>query len=264
MTQPAAISSATLSTGPSIHLEGSFAFSTGPLFEGVSLRLGGGEWNCLLGPSGVGKSTILRLILGLQTDGHFEGEITADDGTALTNRVSYMAQSDLLLPWLNVLENTCLGARLRGQAPDTERARSLLHRVGLGAHLDKRPASLSGGMRQRAALARTLMEDRDIVLLDEPFSALDAGTRADMQELAAKALWGKTVLLVTHDPAEAARLAHQIILLSAGGSTTWATPASSPIRDIHAPDTISCQAALLDHLRTRTAISEQTPREGAR
>jgi putative hydroxymethylpyrimidine transport system ATP-binding protein len=263
MTHPAVKSSATLSTGPSIHFEGSFTFSTGPLFEDISLRLCGREWNCLLGPSGVGKSTILRLILGLQTDGHFDGEITADDGAALTNRVSYMAQSDLLLPWLNVLENTCLGARLRGQTPDIERARSLLDRVGLGAHLDKRPASLSGGMRQRAALARTLMEDRDIVLLDEPFSALDAGTRADMQELAAKALWGKTVLLVTHDPAEAARLAHQIILLSAGGATTWPTPASPPIRDIHAPDTISCQAALLDHLRAGTAITNQTPPEDA-
>jgi putative hydroxymethylpyrimidine transport system ATP-binding protein len=201
--------------------------------------------------------------LGLQTDGHFDGEINAADGVALNNHVSYMAQSDLLLPWLNVLENTCLGARLRGQTPDIERASSLLHRVGLGAHLDKRPASLSGGMRQRAALARTLMEDRDIVLLDEPFSALDAGTRADMQELAAKALWGKTVLLVTHDPAEATRLAHQIILLSAGGAATWPTPASPPIRDIHAPDTISCQAALLDHLRASNAINDQRPQEDA-
>jgi putative hydroxymethylpyrimidine transport system ATP-binding protein len=105
------------------------------------------------------------------------------------------------------------------------------------------------------------MENREIVLLDEPFSALDAGTRADMQELAAKVLWGKTVLLVTHDPAEAVRLAHQIILLSSGGVTTWPIPASPPIRDIHAPDTISCQAALLDHLRTGTAISEQAPQE---
>jgi putative hydroxymethylpyrimidine transport system ATP-binding protein len=104
-------------------------------------------------------------------------------------------------------------------------------------------------MRQRAALARTLCEDRPVVLLDEPFSALDAGTRADMQDLAAQALAGRTVLLVTHDPAEAARLAHQIVLLSPQGTAVWPTPPQSPPRAIDAPDTIASQSRLLAHLR---------------
>ncbi len=129
---------------------------------------------------------LLRLIADLTVAGGFEGKITASDGAAIAGRVSFMAQSDHLLPWLSVLENTVLGARLRGQTPDMERAKHLLARVGLSNHFHKKPNMLSGGIRQRTALARTLMEDRPIALLDEPFSALDASTRADMQERAAE------------------------------------------------------------------------------
>lgn len=208
------------------------------------------RWTCLLGPSGVGKSTVLRLILGLETGGAFDGKISADDGGELAARVSYMAQSDLLMPWLSVMDNVMIGARLRGEMPDTARAERLLVRVGLSAHADKKPAALSGGMRQRAALARTLMEDRPVVLLDEPFSALDASTRADMQELAAEVLHGKTVLLVTHDPAEAARLGHQILLMSPQGLSDWPAPESPPIRALDDPGVLACQSALMTHLRS--------------
>ena len=161
-----------------------------------------------------------------------------------------MAQSDLLLPWLSVLENIMLGARLRGRQPDRVRALSLLENVGLAAYENEKPAALSGGMRQRAALARTLMEDRPVALLDEPFSALDAATRSEMQDLSAQMLVGRTVVMVTHDPSEAVRLGHQIIVLTSEGTNLWETPVTSPLRDQYAPETIKCQAALLSYLRT--------------
>jgi len=234
---------------PAIHVRGSYHLDGVRLFGPVDLTLPSGQWTCVLGRSGVGKSTLLRLIAGLVPAGEFDGEVAASDGTALVNSFSVMAQSDLLLPWLSVLENTVIGARLRGQHPDLERAEKMLTRVGLAGHLYKKPKALSGGMRQRTALARTLVENRPIVLLDEPFSALDASTRADMQELAAEVLAEKTVLLVTHDPAEAVRLGHQIIVLTPDAAQTWATPDTPPIRNPFEPETVACQAGLLAHLR---------------
>lgn len=233
---------------PGIRLTGQQYIGEYRLFD-ADLELPAGQWTCLLGPSGVGKSTILRLILGLDTGGYFDGKISTTDGLSLTDRISYMAQSDLLLPWLSVIDNICIGARLRGDSPDWNRAKSLVSRVGLSGHTDKKPNMLSGGMRQRAALARTLYEDRSIVFLDEPFSALDAATRADMQELAAELLVGKTVLLVTHDPAEAARLAHRITLMSPQEMKDWPVPATPALRDINAPETLNCQGRLLSYLR---------------
>tara|TARA_R110002049_G_scaffold188402_2_gene356817 strand:- start:28702 stop:29433 length:732 start_codon:yes stop_codon:yes gene_type:complete len=237
---------------PGITLKGQFWLGLEPLFQ-ADIDLPAGQWTCLLGRSGVGKSTILRLILDLQTGGRFDGSIVATDGQPLAARMSYMAQSDLLLPWLSVLENVCIGARLRGEAPDWPRAERLLLRVGLADHIAKTPNMLSGGMRQRAALARTLFEDRPVVLLDEPFSALDAGTRADMQELAAEVLHDRTVLLVTHDPAEASRLAHQIIVMTANETRLWPAPATPALRAINDPATLDCQARLLTHLRGMAA-----------
>ena len=236
-------------TAPALRVSGQYEIAGRRLFAPIDLTLPASQWTCVLGRSGVGKSTLLRLIAGLETAGRFTGTITASDGETLEGRVSLMAQSDLLLPWLTVLENAVLGARLRGQDPDMTRAKDLLERVGLAAYRDKKPAALSGGMRQRTALARTLMEDREVVLLDEPFSALDAGTRADMQDLAAHMLHGKTVLLVTHDPAEAVRLGHQIVVLTPQGLQPWVTPDTPPIRDQFALETTSCQAGLLAHLR---------------
>ncbi len=238
-----------MTQAPSIHLCGACHIDGIRLFSSIDLTLAAGQWTCLLGRSGVGKSTLLRLIAGSAGAGDFTGRIATSDGLPLAGRVSVMAQSDMLLPWLSVLENTVLGARLRGQTPDLHKARDLLACVGLSDHAGKTPQALSGGMRQRTALARTLMEDRPVVLLDEPFSALDAGTRADMQDLAARLLKDKTILLVTHDPAEAVRLGHQIIVLSPEAAQPWALPALSPVRDQYAPDTVACQAALLAHLR---------------
>ena len=233
---------------PGIVLKGEHRIGGRILFE-TNLHIPGGKWTCLLGRSGAGKSTILRLILGLETGGVFTGSFKATDQVPLANRISYMAQADLLLPWLSIVENVYIGGRLRGETPNKLLAMDLLCRVGLADQADKKPNTLSGGMRQRVALARTLFENRPIVFLDEPFSALDAGTRADMQELAAEVLYGRTVLLVTHDPAEAARLAHQITILSANETQNWPVPETNALRAINAPETLTCQAELLSFLR---------------
>lgn len=234
---------------PGVHLEGTARIADRTLFGPLKIELPPAAWTCLLGASGVGKSTVLRLLADLPTGVAFDGRIAASDGRPLAGRVAYMAQSDLLLPWRDLLGNVALGASLRGEAPDFDRARALIARVGLADRLSSRPSALSGGERQRAALARTLMEDRPVVLLDEPFSALDARTRAEMQELAAELLAGRTVLLVTHDPAEAARLGQSILLMTPSGVLLAEAPAGDPARPWDAPETLAAQARLLALLR---------------
>jgi len=234
---------------PGIAWSGLTTINGATLFGPLTLEIGAGQWTCLLGSSGVGKSTILRLIAGLTTGVAFDGTIVSDDAQPLAGRVAFMAQDDLLLPWLDVLGNVTLGARLRGTQRDVARARDVITRVGLAAHIHKRPHEMSSGQRQRVALARTLMEDRPVILLDEPFSALDARTRADMQELATRVLNGRTVLLVTHDPGEAARLGHVVVVLSAGGLRHMDVPPTPPIRPVDDPDTLVCQGALYRVLR---------------
>ena len=209
------------------------------VFQDLTLTLQGGEITCLLGPSGVGKSSLLRLIAGLGAKGA-SGQVSAGDGRPLTGRVAFMDQRDLLLPWLDVLANVTLGQLLRGEPVERARAEALLDAVGLQGQAARRPAALSGGMRQRAALARTLMEDRPFVLMDEPFARLDALTRAKVQDLAAKLLAGRTVLLVTHDPWEALRLGHAVLVLAG-------TPArlAPPLRPPGQPPRPAAEAALL-------------------
>ena len=157
----------------------------------------------------------------------------------LTGNIAYMAQQDLLLPWLSVLDNVCLTQRLQGQPLHQairEQAMHLLEQVGLADKATSCPHALSGGMRQRVALARTLMQDRPVVLMDEPFSALDAVTRHKLQGLAFALLQGKTVLLVTHDPQEAVRLGHHIFIME--GRPATARPlldlTGTPPREINA------------------------------
>lgn len=220
------------------------------LFEGLALELPAGRTTCLLGPSGVGKSTLLRLAAGL-----LPGALrTASDGKPLAGRIAWMAQSDLLLPWLTVEDNLVLGFRLRGADREElraarERARVLLERVGLAERARSLPHELSGGMRQRAALARTLVEDRPIVLMDEPFSALDAITRHRLQELAAELLRGRTVLLVTHSPLEALRLGHEVRVLEGLPARLGPPlrPAGTPPRSAD-PALLALEARLLEEL----------------
>lgn len=221
---------------PGFRLEGSgFAYGRHAVLAPYMLDLAPGETVAILGPSGCGKSTLLRLLAGL-----------LPGGPAKAPAAAWMAQQDLLLPWATILDNVLLGARLRGEAPDAARARDLLTRLGLADWAAAYPAALSGGMRQRAALARTLMEDRPLVLMDEPFSALDAITREVMQNLAAELLANRAVLLVTHDPAEACRLADRVFVMVGQPATlrlvaklTGDTP-----RDALAPDIVYMQRTI--------------------
>jgi putative hydroxymethylpyrimidine transport system ATP-binding protein len=234
-----------MSDAPALRLSGRAKIGAAPLFGPRALRAPAGEWTCLLGPSGVGKSTVLRLFAGLGDGIAFDGEAVAEDGVRLDGRVALMGQSDLLMPWLDATANVTLGARLRGTSPRRDRAREILGRVGLSEHADKRPHALSGGQRQRVALARTLMEDRPVVLLDEPFSALDARSRAQMQDLATELLAGRTVLHVTHDAAEAARLGQTILLMTRAGIASFPPPEASTPRLYDAPGTLAFQGRLL-------------------
>ncbi|MCG7492362.1 ABC transporter ATP-binding protein [Thalassobius sp. Cn5-15] len=245
-------------TAPAVTVTGNASINDAPLFAPLTLRLDAGRWTCLLGGSGVGKSTLLRLICGLATGADFQGEIRASDAVPVADRVAYMAQDDLLLPWASVAQNVLLGSRLRGQVADQDRLARILERVGLSDHATKKPDELSGGQRQRVALARTLMEDKPIILLDEPFSALDAQTRAAMQDLAVELLADKTVLIVTHDPAEAARLGQAIVVMTPAGLQNFPHPASAIPRPIDDLETLECQAALLRHLREDTSQERST------
>jgi putative hydroxymethylpyrimidine transport system ATP-binding protein len=218
------------------------------LFDDLDFTLPAGQWTSLLGPSGVGKTTLLRLIAGLMENGT-DSTVRCDDGAPVMRRVAYMAQQDLLLPWLSALGNVLLGARLRRHAGrfERERARHLLERVGLGDRSASLPSQLSGGQRQRVALARTLFEDRPIVLMDEPFSSLDALTRFRLQDLAVELLHGRTVLLVTHDPLEALRLSDRIHVMAGQPArlTAAAAPPGRPPRRLDDPEILALQADLL-------------------
>jgi NitT/TauT family transport system ATP-binding protein len=184
----------------------------------VSLAVAPGEFVALIGPSGCGKSTLLSLISGIvaPTDG-----AVLIDGRPVTGpnrKVGYMLQQDYLFEWRTILDNAVLGAEIQGapMAKARERAAQLLTRYGLGQFLHHLPRQLSGGMRQRAALARTLCTEPDIVLLDEPFSALDSQTRLALADEITEILRreAKTVILVTHDIGEAVSMAERVIVLS--------------------------------------------------
>ncbi len=190
-----------------------------PVLENISFSIGEGEFLTIIGPSGCGKSTILNILAGFITPE--KGEIYLDGQRVknLQQVTAYMVQKDLLLPWRTVLSNTILAPELRGE--DIKRAReeasNLLESFGLTGFLNSYPSELSGGMRQRVALARTLMFKRPLLLLDEPFGALDAMTRFVLQNLLIK-VWQKykkTVIFVTHDIDEALLLSDRIIVLSA-------------------------------------------------
>ncbi len=180
----------------------------------VSLTVPQGWFVSLIGPSGCGKSTIFNIVAGLQEPSAGRVMIDGVDATGTIGRVGYMLQKDLLLPWRTLTDNIILGMEIQGVKLAEARARALplLRRYGLAGFENAYPSTLSGGMRQRAALLRTLLFDTDVILLDEPFGALDAQTKLRMQEWLLR-LWsdfGKTVVFVTHDVEEAIFLSDEV------------------------------------------------------
>jgi ABC-type nitrate/sulfonate/bicarbonate transport system ATPase subunit len=174
----------------------------------------------IVGPSGGGKSTLLRIVAGLlEPDGGAIEVEGATDPTSRLARCALMPQGDLLLPWRTALDNAIIAMQNRGISRAEARAttRPFFERFGLAEFEDVRPAQLSGGMRQRVSFLRTLMADKDVLLLDEPFGALDSITRAQMQEWLLGALGDvpRTVLLVTHDVEEALLLSRTVVVMSA-------------------------------------------------
>jgi NitT/TauT family transport system ATP-binding protein len=177
--------------------------------QGLSLRAGAGEIVAVVGPSGCGKTTLLELVCGLSEP---------DAGTVDAAPAALMAQRDLLLPWRSAVDNAALALRVAGvpRAAAREQAAALLGDFGLAGFERARPGELSGGMRQRVAFARTLLSGRTVLCLDEPFAALDALSRQEMQDWLAGALLTqpRTVVLVTHDVEEAIVLADRVLVLS--------------------------------------------------
>ena len=223
-------------------------FGGGPLvLDGIDLDIAAGEFVCLLGASGCGKSTLLNLIAGLDkpTAGHID---TPGAGSAV------MFQESALMPWLSARRNVELALHLRGvpRRERREKALALLDTVNLADAADKRPHELSGGMRQRVALARALAQDRPVLLMDEPFAALDAMTRDDMQRLLAD-VWKetrKTVIYVTHNVAEAVYLADRVVVMSAHpGTVKTVMKIDLPRpRDPLSVEFLACQKELMGHL----------------
>jgi len=187
--------------------------------EDVSFAVAPREFLTIVGPSGSGKSTLFNLIVGLLEPD--TGEICLDGERCgeRIGRVGYMPQRDLLLPWRSVLDNVIVPLELRGEpvAQARDQARQLLPLFGLEGFGDVYPTALSGGMRQRAALLRAVLSQRSLLLLDEPFGALDALTRREMQDWLL-GLWhrlGQTILFITHDVDEAVYLGDRALVLSA-------------------------------------------------
>jgi len=223
-----------------------------PVLDGIDLEVGRGEFVCLLGASGCGKSTLLSLVAGLDRP-------TAGTVDVPTGRPALMFQEPALYPWLTAGANVELALRLRGVPRAERRAEAvrLLDLVRLhGAH-GKRVHELSGGMRQRVALARALAQEGDLLLMDEPFAALDAITRDVLHEELTR-IWaetGRAVLFVTHNVREAVRLGQRVVLLSSRPGRIvreWTVDIPQP-RRIEDPDVSALSLEITEHLRDEIA-----------
>jgi len=210
---------------PKVTISGlSIAFGPTRALERVSLTVSDGEFVSIVGPSGCGKSTMLNVIAGLLPPAEGGTSVAGIEGNGAGSRIGYMFQKDTLLPWATALDNICLPMDVKG-ARDRHKARALMQLVDLTGFEAHYPRQLSGGMRKRVQLARLLAQDPEVLLMDEPFGALDAQTRLIIQEEFLK-IWErqrKTVLFVTHDLQEAIALSDRVVLISARPGRVKAT-----------------------------------------
>jgi NitT/TauT family transport system ATP-binding protein len=237
----------------------------------VDLTVARGEFVSIVGPTGCGKSTALSLISGLQPATGGQVEVDGQPVERIPEGLGYMFQQDAVLPWRTVLDNVAAGPRYRGVARKVaqEQARDWVEKVGLGGFEDYHPHQLSGGMRKRVALAQTLINEPSILLMDEPFGALDVQTREHMQDLLLD-LWsgtGAAVVFVTHDLTEAIALADTVVVMTAGPATVKSSvpvPLERPrqVEEIRlTPDFIELYRHIWESLRTEV---ELTRARGAR
>ncbi len=198
----------------------SFLYGDKLILDSISFSVNKGEFVSILGPSGAGKSTILKLLTGVLEP--YRGKIILDEKElkGISEAFSYMPQNDLLFPWKTILENVCLYSKIHNEFNNIKQeALSHFESFGIKGYESEYPSSLSGGMRQRAAFLRTLLCKSDILLLDEPFGALDVITRGEMQDwlISVREKMNRTILLVTHDIDEAIYLSDRILILGKDG-----------------------------------------------
>ncbi|TKI88582.1 ABC transporter ATP-binding protein, partial [Bacillus wiedmannii] len=198
----------------------SFHYDEKPIINELNASIQAKEFVSIIGPSGCGKSTLFRLIIGLEEVSTGQIELTETK----SHPVGYMPQKDMLLPWRTIIENAALPLECQGvQKKEAQmKAKELLHKFGLQGYETKYPKDLSGGMRQRVSFIRTLLTGGEILLLDEPFSALDALTKASLQEWLCEQWkeWEKTILFITHDVEEALFLSNRILVVEQQPITT--------------------------------------------
>jgi ABC-type nitrate/sulfonate/bicarbonate transport system ATPase subunit len=227
-----------------------FESKAGPVvaLADVSLRVPAGDTAAIVGPSGCGKTTLLELVCGLQRP---------DEGTVVSPPAALMPQRDVLLPWLSAIDNAGLALRARGVPRVQARATAgpWFEELGLAGFERAAPSQLSGGMRQRISFLRSLLAGKPLLALDEPFAALDAITRAEMQAWLARALsrQPRTVVLVTHDVEEAVLLANRVVVMSARpGRIIAEIPISLPMpRERTDPEVVALRAQALEALGVR-------------
>ena len=235
------------------------SFGLQTIFKNFGLHLPQGRFTVLVGPSGCGKSTLFDCLTGVVCPDQGRIVWQGNKMSQLGSLAAYMQQKDMLLPWLTLEENTLLPVKakpraLRDMQQAKEKLARIFEKIGLSGFETHYPYQVSGGMRQRCALARTLMFDRNLVLLDEPLSALDAITRRELQSLLLmlQKEFGKTVLMITHDIDEAMALADEIILLSPAPMTILErfAPKSPKPRDFSLPEFMEIKARILSRLLT--------------
>jgi ABC-type nitrate/sulfonate/bicarbonate transport system ATPase subunit len=237
----------------------SFTTPSGPLpvLDGVGTTIRRGEFVAVIGPSGCGKSTLFNVLTGLEVPDGGRVELDGRDITGTVGHCAYMPQRDLLMPWRTILDNTVLGLDVQGvpRAQGRRRAAALFDQFGLTGFENAYPTELSGGMRQRAALLRTVVQRKEIVALDEPFGALDSLTRTELQGWLQR-VWQQhdwTVLMITHDIREAIFLADRVLVLSPRPARIvrdLAVPLPRPrdVRLLTAPEFVALEAELVELL----------------